>query len=117
MLGPSLVVGRALLVFLVSLRRQADQVMYSNTAGSCKVSIEFVCVKMCFDSTDSVFQHGCLMSLSMVTEASSIVLHFPIKANSCTSNCYMSHPIPNANDSHSIQIILPQKQLGRKSEI
>jgi len=29
----------------------------------------------------------------------------------------MSHPIPNANDSHSIQIILPQKQLGRKSDM
>ncbi|PWZ11082.1 Guanosine nucleotide diphosphate dissociation inhibitor 1 [Zea mays] len=26
----------------------------------------------------------------------------------------MSHPIPNTNESHSIQIILPQKQLGRK---
>ncbi|MBA0734865.1 hypothetical protein Gogos_018754 [Gossypium gossypioides] len=29
----------------------------------------------------------------------------------------MSHPIPNTNDSHSVQIILPQKQLGRKSDI
>ncbi|KAE8690440.1 Rab GDP dissociation inhibitor alpha [Hibiscus syriacus] len=25
----------------------------------------------------------------------------------------MSHPIPNTNDSHSVQIILPQKQLGQ----
>ncbi|KAJ8479805.1 hypothetical protein OPV22_023532 [Ensete ventricosum] len=25
--------------------------------------------------------------------------------------CIMSHPIPNTNDSHSVQIILPQKQL------
>ena len=117
MLGPGFVVGRALLVFLVGPCRLDNQVMSSHIAESCKVSIEFVCVKMCFVSTDSVFQHGCLMSLSMVTEASSIVLHFPIKANSCTSNCYMSHPIPNANDSHSIQIILPQKQLGRKSDM
>ncbi|CAM0955471.1 unnamed protein product [Alopecurus aequalis] len=29
----------------------------------------------------------------------------------------MSHPIPSANDSHSVQIILPQKQLGRKSDM
>uniref|UniRef100_A0A0A9G6D7 Uncharacterized protein n=1 Tax=Arundo donax TaxID=35708 RepID=A0A0A9G6D7_ARUDO len=29
----------------------------------------------------------------------------------------MSHPIPNTNESHSIQIILPQKQLGRKSDM
>ncbi|CAH9075543.1 unnamed protein product [Cuscuta epithymum] len=29
----------------------------------------------------------------------------------------MSHPIPNTNDSHSVQIILPQKQLGRKSDM
>jgi len=29
----------------------------------------------------------------------------------------MSHPIPNTNESHSVQIILPQKQLGRKSDM
>lgn len=29
----------------------------------------------------------------------------------------MSHPIPNTNDSHSAQVILPQKQLGRKSDM
>ncbi|QCD84879.1 hypothetical protein DEO72_LG2g5237 [Vigna unguiculata] len=29
----------------------------------------------------------------------------------------MSHPIPNTDNSHSVQIILPQKQLGRKSDI
>ncbi|XP_074281292.1 guanosine nucleotide diphosphate dissociation inhibitor 2-like [Silene latifolia] len=29
----------------------------------------------------------------------------------------MSHPIPNTGDSHSVQIILPQKQLGRKSDM
>ncbi|KAL6012583.1 hypothetical protein ACLOJK_003072 [Asimina triloba] len=26
--------------------------------------------------------------------------------------CIMSHPIPDTNDSHSVQVILPQKQLG-----
>ncbi|CAL9771312.1 unnamed protein product [Musa acuminata subsp. burmannicoides] len=31
--------------------------------------------------------------------------------------CIMSHPIPNTNDSHSVQIILPQKQLSRKSDM
>ncbi|XAR73485.1 hypothetical protein NMG60_11007470 [Bertholletia excelsa] len=31
--------------------------------------------------------------------------------------CIMSHPIPNTNDAHSVQIILPQKQLGRKSDM
>ncbi|VFQ68431.1 unnamed protein product [Cuscuta campestris] len=31
--------------------------------------------------------------------------------------CTMSHPIPNTNDSHSAQVILPQKQLGRKSDM
>ncbi|EYU36619.1 hypothetical protein MIMGU_mgv1a0073512mg, partial [Erythranthe guttata] len=29
----------------------------------------------------------------------------------------MSHPIPNTNDSNSAQVILPQKQLGRKSDM
>ncbi|CAN0922972.1 Guanosine nucleotide diphosphate dissociation inhibitor 1 [Linum grandiflorum] len=29
----------------------------------------------------------------------------------------MSHPIPNTNDSHSVQVILPQKQLGRRSDM
>ncbi|KAI9079264.1 hypothetical protein K1719_038749 [Acacia pycnantha] len=31
--------------------------------------------------------------------------------------CIMSHPIPNTNDSHSVQVILPQKQLGHKSDM
>ncbi|XP_024028575.1 guanosine nucleotide diphosphate dissociation inhibitor At5g09550 [Morus notabilis] len=30
--------------------------------------------------------------------------------------CIMSQPIPHTNDSHSAQVILPQKQLGRKSD-
>jgi Rab GDP dissociation inhibitor len=29
--------------------------------------------------------------------------------------CIMDHPIPNTNEASSIQIILPQKQLGRKT--
>lgn len=29
----------------------------------------------------------------------------------------MSHPIPNTSDSHSVQIILPQGQLGRKHDM
>ncbi|KAK8529780.1 hypothetical protein V6N12_060550 [Hibiscus sabdariffa] len=31
--------------------------------------------------------------------------------------CIMSHPIPDTNESHSAQVILPQKQLGRKSDM
>jgi len=31
--------------------------------------------------------------------------------------CFMNHPIPSTNDSDSCQIILPQKQVGRKSDI
>eukprot|EP00270_Netrium_digitus_P007015 TRINITY_DN202_c0_g1_i11.p1 TRINITY_DN202_c0_g1~~TRINITY_DN202_c0_g1_i11.p1 ORF type:complete len:447 (+),score=88.60 TRINITY_DN202_c0_g1_i11:149-1489(+) len=31
--------------------------------------------------------------------------------------CFMNHPIPNTSDSHSVQIILPQKQLNRKSDM
>ncbi|CAM8925171.1 hypothetical protein QQ045_023524 [Rhodiola kirilowii] len=31
--------------------------------------------------------------------------------------CIMSHPIPDTKDSHSAQVILPQKQLGRKSDM
>ncbi|KAH9312672.1 hypothetical protein KI387_027707, partial [Taxus chinensis] len=31
--------------------------------------------------------------------------------------CIMSHPIPNTNDVQSVQIILPQKQIGRKSDM
>jgi RAB protein geranylgeranyltransferase component A len=29
--------------------------------------------------------------------------------------CVLSHPIPNTDDAHSAQIILPQKQIGRRS--
>merc|ERR1711879_1044031 len=28
--------------------------------------------------------------------------------------CFLDHPIPNTNNSESCQIILPQKQIGRK---
>jgi len=31
--------------------------------------------------------------------------------------CIMSHPIPNTDNAHSAQIILPQKQIGRRSDI
>lgn len=31
--------------------------------------------------------------------------------------CIMDHPIPNTQDVPSIQIILPQKQLGRKTDV
>lgn len=31
--------------------------------------------------------------------------------------CIMSHPMPDTNDSHSAQVILPQKQLDRKSDM
>ncbi|KAL5990715.1 Rab GDP dissociation inhibitor beta [Asimina triloba] len=31
--------------------------------------------------------------------------------------CIMSHPIPNTKNSHSVQVILPQKQLGRRSDM
>ncbi|KAA8546713.1 hypothetical protein F0562_003150 [Nyssa sinensis] len=31
--------------------------------------------------------------------------------------CIMSHPIPQTNDAHSVQVILPQKQLGHKSDM
>jgi len=31
--------------------------------------------------------------------------------------CFLDHPIPNTNNSESCQIILPQKQIGRKSDI
>jgi RAB protein geranylgeranyltransferase component A len=29
--------------------------------------------------------------------------------------CVLSHPIPNTDNAHSAQIILPQQQIGRKS--
>lgn len=31
--------------------------------------------------------------------------------------CILSHPIPGTGDAHSVQMILPQKQVGRKSDI
>ena len=31
--------------------------------------------------------------------------------------CFMNHPIPNTGDSHSVQIIMPQRQTGRKSDM
>lgn len=31
--------------------------------------------------------------------------------------CFLSHPIPDTNNGHSVQIILPQKQIGRHSDM
>lgn len=31
--------------------------------------------------------------------------------------CIMNHPIPNTNDCNAVQIIIPQKQTGRKNDI
>uniref|UniRef100_A0A7S0SQR4 Guanosine nucleotide diphosphate dissociation inhibitor n=1 Tax=Mantoniella antarctica TaxID=81844 RepID=A0A7S0SQR4_9CHLO len=31
--------------------------------------------------------------------------------------CILSHPIPNCGESHSVQIILPQKQTGRQTDM
>jgi len=31
--------------------------------------------------------------------------------------CIMDHPIPNTNNVPSVQIIIPQRQTGRKSDI
>lgn len=31
--------------------------------------------------------------------------------------CFLDHPIPNTNNSESCQVIIPQKQCGRKSDI
>jgi len=31
--------------------------------------------------------------------------------------CIMDHPIPNTNNSESCQVIIPQKQVGRKSDV
>jgi Rab GDP dissociation inhibitor len=31
--------------------------------------------------------------------------------------CIMNHPIPNTGDSHSVQIIVPFSQVGRKNDI
>ncbi len=31
--------------------------------------------------------------------------------------CILQHPVPNTKDAHSCQIIIPQKQVGRKSDI
>ena len=31
--------------------------------------------------------------------------------------CILQHPIPNTKDAHSCQVIIPQKQVGRKSDI
>jgi Rab GDP dissociation inhibitor len=31
--------------------------------------------------------------------------------------CILSHPIPGCGDAHSAQVILPQKQVGRRSDV
>lgn len=33
------------------------------------------------------------------------------------ATCILSHPIPNTDNAHSVQIILPQKQIGRRSDM
>lgn len=47
--------------------------------------------------------------------------YFPDKVrqvgNVVRTICFLDHPIPSTNNSESCQIILPQKQVGRKSDI
>jgi len=47
--------------------------------------------------------------------------YFPEKVRKTSSVvraiCIMSHPIPSTDSSHSVQIILPQRQVNRKSDI
>jgi Rab GDP dissociation inhibitor len=47
--------------------------------------------------------------------------YFPQKVrqvgNVVRTICFLDHPLPNTNNSESCQIILPQKQIGRRSDI
>ncbi|GBF90185.1 guanosine nucleotide diphosphate dissociation inhibitor [Raphidocelis subcapitata] len=47
--------------------------------------------------------------------------YFPAKtrvaARVVRAVCFLSHPVPNTNNAHSVQIILPQKQIGRHSDM
>ncbi|GKU97928.1 hypothetical protein SLEP1_g11000 [Rubroshorea leprosula] len=96
---------------------------------------------LCYDSRNQDFLMGILRWDSVVefdgdgkaigvtsegetTKCKKVVCHpsyFPDKVKKigrvARAICIMSNPIPDTHGSHSVQGILPQKQLGRKSDI
>lgn len=60
----------------------------------------------------------------IATHSLSLLLHYPLPHFCPTlpllfpsAPMLQSHPIPDTNNAHSVQIILPQKQIGRKSDM
>jgi hypothetical protein len=53
--------------------------------------------------------HGIAGSYSYMCDKVDMVLQV------VRATCILNHPLPNTNDSLSCQIIIPQKQVGRKS--
>ena len=60
-----------------------------------------------------------MVKWTLLSPSSIIVLMKQVKnvGKVARAICIMSHPIPDTSDSHSAQVILPQKQLGRKSDM
>ena len=79
---------------------------------------EFVCVLFSLPSVELKVQPGpCLSSRLCLLPTPPAPLPRPQVRKGgrvVRAMCILSHPIPSTNDSHSVQIILPQKQLNRR---
>eukprot|EP00879_Flechtneria_rotunda_P011256 GHRR01011757.1.p1 GENE.GHRR01011757.1~~GHRR01011757.1.p1 ORF type:complete len:416 (+),score=117.27 GHRR01011757.1:364-1611(+) len=83
------------------LNKADATVLYNDSGKAVGVSSEGETAKCKFVVGDPSYFHGKTRSISKVVRAV----------------CIMSHPIPNTDNAHSVQIILPQKQIGRRSDM
>ena len=77
------------------------QVVYDEAGKACGVSSEGETAKAKYVVGDPSYFPGKVRRVGQVVRAI----------------CILSHPIPNVGDSHSVQIIIPQKQTGRQSDM
>ena len=77
------------------------QVLYDEAGKACGVSSEGETAKAKYVVGDPSYFPGKVRRVGQVVRAI----------------CILSHPIPNVGDSHSVQIIIPQKQTGRQSDM
>jgi Rab GDP dissociation inhibitor len=82
--------------------RRIDRIIYDEKGRVCGVESHGEVVKC-----QNVIAHPSYVPSEKVQPAGQVI----------RAICILEHPIPNTNNSDSCQIIIPQKQTGRKSDI
>mmetsp|Transcript_21992 Transcript_21992/g.36851 ORF Transcript_21992/g.36851 Transcript_21992/m.36851 type:complete len:453 (+) Transcript_21992:60-1418(+) len=83
------------------LNRNVDEVLYDSEGKACGVKSQGEVATAKFVVADPSYFPGKVRKNGQVVRCIAI----------------LSHPIPSTNDSHSVQIIIPQKQVNRKKDI